>query len=272
MGEKDKRKAKHWQLQKGTIFFYAFFFFFIGGYLFFFTSRAWMPTTGTAEKVTALNEKISWDDREIKLMRWQYSEEQHLMEVELDITNTTFDGTTSYQFEAMETSAGFLKVVPIIEDSDWVVVQIQDVPEKFAEISFRVENPNDENAGKLRLYTNIQDVERVARLEVKDRMGYRIGRYETEIASYESEIEQLETKIMEEKQKMKNIEAEITKLEEQKEYQTESERENTDSILAEANTELEQSQGRIEQHETDITEYQERIDNIQIQIKELKDE
>ena len=77
-----------------------FFCFFIRGYLLFFTSRYWMQTSGGAKRLSPLNQEIDWNDRKVRLLRWEYSPDQKLMEVELAITNTAFDGMDKYQYSA----------------------------------------------------------------------------------------------------------------------------------------------------------------------------
>ena len=92
MGGKGSKKPGRFRKAKGTYFFYIFIFFFIGGYALFFSSRGWMSTQSLAKKQTELHKEVEWENRKVRIIRWEYSEEQHLMEVELDITNTKYDG------------------------------------------------------------------------------------------------------------------------------------------------------------------------------------
>lgn len=274
MGEKGRKKPGRFRKAKGTYFFYIFIFFFIGGYALFFSSRGWMSTQSLAKKQTELHKEVEWENRKVRIIRWEYSEEQHLMEVELDITNTKYDGIDTYQYSAMETNAGFLKVKPVIEESDWVIVQIHNIPEKWAEVSFRLELPGEagEASEKLKLYTNINKVTKVNSLEILDRKGYLVKRYDGEIASYEMEIAEMESEIEEKEEKIRNVKLEMKKLEEKKEYQTEEEQENTDQLLSDASVQQTSSEEDIVELKEKIEERKERIENIQEQIEKVKGE
>ena len=160
--EKTKRKPKY-------LLFILFFFFFIGGYLFFFTSMYWMPDNGTAKRLTKLHEVIEWNQRDLSLLRWEYSEEQQLMEVELEIINKEFDPDNEYEFSAIESSGQRMKVEVVLKEPDWIILQIKDIPKRFREISLHMEMEHDENKGVVRLYTNRNDVKRVSDIHEKTR-------------------------------------------------------------------------------------------------------
>lgn len=142
MKKRKAGKGKDYKNKHRNIFFMLFFFFFIGGYAFFFSSPLWMPTSGEANRLTELNKEILWNDRKITLIRWDYAPAQELMEVEIGVVNTTFDGGDAYDWTARLPSGKELEVMPVLEESDWVVLQIKNVPDKFAEISLRMEMPN----------------------------------------------------------------------------------------------------------------------------------
>ena len=239
MGEKGRKKPGGFRKAKGTYFFYIFIFFFIGGYALFFSSRGWMSTQSLAKKQTELHKEVEWENRKVRIIRWEYSEEQHLMEVELDITNTKYD-----------------------------------IPEKWAEVSFRLELPGEagEASEKLKLYTNINKVAKVDSLEILDRKGYLVKRYDGEIASYEMEIAEMESEIEEKEEKIRNVKLEMKKLEEKKEYQTEEEQKNTDQLLSDASVQQTSSEEDIVELKEKIEERKERIENIQEQIKKVKGE
>lgn len=270
---KKKRSGKFKDLanRKGTknLFFVLFFFFFIGGYLLFFTSRYWMQTSGGAKRLSPLNQEIDWNDRKVRLLRWEYSPDQKLMEVELAITNTAFDGMDKYQYSAWESRKGELNVKPVLEDSDWAVVQIRDVPERFGEISFRMEMPEDENAGMIRMYTNINDVEYTDRIDTKDKKGYQKQRFQTEITAYETEIEDLKKEIRKSEKQIGTITKEIEDMEAKKEYQTDEQKENTDKLISEALEKIDTLKETIAGTYADIEEQEERITNIKQQLEKL---
>lgn len=258
--------------RRGTknLFFTLFFFFFIGGYLFFFTSRYWMPTTGEEERFTQIGQVTEWDGKEIRLIRWDYAPEQQMMEVEIDLKDLSFQEPHEYEFSAMEINQGPLKVTTVLEETNWAVVQISAVPERWAEISFRISTPDNEEAGTLRMYTNIEDVHRVSRIETLDRQGYQVARLENEITIYEDEIEELQEQIQDEKDRISMIQDEISELKQGQEYETEEQVEESEALIEEAQTQIQTAEDAIEEAYEDIVERQERIGNLQEQIRELQ--
>lgn len=260
--------------RKGTknLFFTIFFFFFIGGYLFFFSSRYWMPTSGEAERYTQIGQETEWDDKEIQLIRWDYSQKQAIMEIELDLKDLTFRESHTYEFSAMETSHGPLEVSTVLQETNWIIVQIHNIPDRWAEISFRIETPDNEDAGTLRMYTNIADVHYVDRIETKDRQGYQEARLENEITMYENEIQNLQDQIKEEEDRIARIQKEIYDLQERRGYETQEQAEESEALIEEAQTQIQSSQETIEEYDSDINERKERIQNLKEQILELTGE
>lgn len=272
MSNNTKNQSVSIKSKRGTLMFKFFIFLFIGGYLFFFTSKLWMPTAGDATMLTKIGTSINWNDREIKLLRWQYAPDQKLMEVELSVNNKKFDGINSYKYEAVESSGTVLKTKVIIEDPDWIIVQIEGVSKKFSEVSFRIMTTEEEaNVETLKLYTNTNDVSRVDKLEVKTRNGYLVTRYEEEIVNYQNDIEDLTTQISENKSQIKEIKKEISRLQSKKDYETEEEITETNTLINEARSSMKNLQSKNADNETQISEYQERISNLQKKINSIGD-
>ena len=73
----------------------------------------------------------------------------YIEQVQMDLiglseeTEASIPDREAFDYQIKETNAGFLKVKPVIEESDWVIVQIRDIPEKWAEVSFRLELPGE---------------------------------------------------------------------------------------------------------------------------------
>lgn len=256
--------------KRGTLMFRFFIFLFIGGYIFFFTSKIWMPTAGDATMLTKIGSSVNWNDREMKLLRWQYSPDQKLMEVELAVNNKKFDGINNYKYEAVESNGTVLKTNVIIEDPDWIIVQIEGVSKKFSEVSFRImTTEEDANIETLKLYTNTNDVSRVDKLEVRTRNGYLVTRYEEEITNYQNEIDDLTTQVSENESQIKEIKKEIKRLLSKKDYETEEEKTETNILINEARSSMKNLQSKNDANETQISEYQERISNLQEKINSI---
>lgn len=253
---------------KDSIYFVIIIFLFIAGYAFFFTSRLWMPPGSDVRYLTNLNEDVKWGNRTVKIIRWDYCDKSKTMEVELDVENTEYDGKNSYDFEALEYGGKELKIKKIVEEADWLVIQISDLPKRWSEVSLRMfVAGTDED--RLKLYTNIKAVNKVENIVEKDINGYRVGRFETEILNYQNEVDEKNKDISELTTEIENIQAEIARLEESKTYQTELQIEATNEKISEANLKLVSNQEKIVSLQEEITEINKRIEMVQLQINEV---
>ena len=179
--------------RKGNLALFGVVFFFIAGYIFFFSSSSWMPANLSASLLTPLRENVQWSERTLQIRRWEYCEAEKIMEVEIDIDNQSFDGKNHYRYTAITRNNDQLKVVKMIEDSDWIILRIENVAGDFGEISLRLDmmgEQDDDNT--LRLYTNVNAVKRVKNLKKRDRKGYQLLRLERDTETYQEEIRTLE--------------------------------------------------------------------------------
>ncbi|QNM08300.1 coiled-coil domain-containing protein [Wansuia hejianensis] len=246
---------------KGIVVFLVLF---LCGYGFFFSSNLWMPVSGNANKLTKFNQPMEFNNRTVTLLRWDYSETEHKMEVELEVENPTFDGINTYEYCAIDASNSKLNVVPILQDPDYVVLQLENVPKRWSEVSLRMGLPEESedatNTVILRMYTNVRDVQRVNSLEPKSRNDYLIQRMDLQIAYYEEEIQALEQTIHEQEEYQKNAQEEIKRLTDNKKFQTEEEIEETDRLIQTAEQKQEASEELVQQNKDEIKEYQKKIE------------
>lgn len=253
---------------KDSIYFVIIIFLFIAGYLFFFTSRLWMPPGSDVRYLTNINEDVNWGSRTVRIIRWDYCDENKIMEVELDVENSEYDGKNSYDFEALEYGGKELKIKKIVEEADWIVIQISELPKKWSEVSLRMfVAGTDED--RLKLYTNIKAVNKVEKIVEKDINGYRAGRFEAEIINYQAEIDSKNKEISELTTEIENIQAEIARLESSKTYQTEIQIEATNEKISEANVKMVSNQEEIVTLQEEIAEINKRIEMVQLQINEV---
>lgn len=256
---------------KSSISFILVVFLFIGGYTFFFTSRYWMPVGSDAERLTKLNVVNAWDDdREVTIIRWDYCEKSSSMEVELDIKNLSFDGNNTYDFSAVESINGKMKVETVLEEADWVIIRLTELPKRWSEISLRIDKQEpDEDDTTLKVYTNVNDVNRVEQIIDKDINGYRKGRFEMQLAAYQKQISDVENEIQSKTEYIEEIQGEIARLETEKQYQTEEQKAETDKLIADANSRMASEQEAIVKLQDEIVEVNERIAMLQRQMEEV---
>lgn len=243
---------------------------FIGGYAIFFTSPLYMPLDKSNYRITALNSPNTLDEQHIfTIVRWQYSEEQKRMEVELDIENTAYDGMIDYNIQVRTDPSSRPTVTKIINDTSWLILQIDNISDDFQIISLQISLQNDINT-ILKLYTNPEAVERVDKLEVLSRTEYQINRLERNITLYQQEIEEFNNQIADRKNKIANIEAQNKELAESRPFRTESEIQQIDNQIKQNESLIENEDKAIEEINAEILENKNRIQLTQKQIEEIK--
>lgn len=251
---------------KESIRFLIIIFFFVGGYMFFFSSMYWMPASVDASYLTRIGVENTWNDRKVTINRWDYSEELNLMEVELTVENKSYDGKNIYDFSAVDLRGRKLTAEIQVEDADWIVLQIKDIPDKWSDISLRMEIADD-NRERLKLYTNINDVNKVSSIEKLNRTGYLQKRFESEIDNYKAEVEEKKSKINKLNQEIAEVRKEIDRITEGKLYQTEKQKQESDSLIADAQSTISSKEKQIGTLNGEIEEI-----NLRIGMKEKQKE
>lgn len=253
--------------KKGNLPLFLVVFFFVGGYLFFFSSNYWMPSNLSAKLQTELKENINWGERTLQIRRWDYCEADEVMEVELDVTNHSYDGKNHYYYSALSRSGKKLTVETVVEDSDWVVLRIIGVNKDFGEISLRVaQNEMEENT--LHLYTNVNAVNRVDSLVKRERIGYQILRLESDKAAYKKKNNSYEKEIRGLQEKNTRMQEEIDHLQSKTSYQTEEQLQETDDQIKEIQSSMKENEDSILSLTEKINENKERIDLLDKQISQ----
>lgn len=243
---------------------------FVGGYAVFFTSSLYLPTDTSDYRVTELNSFNELDsEHKFSIARWQYSEEQQRMEVELDIENTAYDGMTDYRVQVRTDPSSRTTVNKIINESTLLILQIDNVPNNFKIISLQIALPND-NENILRLYTNPEAVERVDALDILTRTEYQINRLERNILNYQNEIESFKNEISEKQNKIANIEAQNQELYESRQFRTEAEIQEIDQQIQTNKALIETETKAIDELNSQILENENRIKLTQEQIAQIK--
>lgn len=221
----------------------------LGGYAIFFASPYYMLDVGNA-KATPLNEINKLENtRDIQLLSWTYSADQKIMEVELQINNTSFDGRDTYDFVALfRPSNKDVEIVKVIEETNYVVVQLKNVPKKWKQISLRIFVSDNYNS-PLRLYSNIEDIEKVSEIKVLSRVDYHVRRIQRNIHTIDTELKGLTEEVQHLQEKITNIKKQNLKLEGDKKYQTMGEIEGTNAQILENDKIIQNTQKEIKKLE-----------------------
>lgn len=259
--------AKQNLKRKRNIVYISFLVFLVMGYTLFFTSKTWYWNDGNLVKATSFNSPMSIDGREVILTRWEYSPAQNLMEVELNISNHSTDGIEKYNYSAIERRKGILKVDSIVSDSNFVVLQILNVPKNWKEISLQMQISQN---NILKFYTNKNSIAMVDAIEDLSKDEYIYRSIENNITYYNDMIQTKKKSIKNLKEKIHIAENHIEQYQTDKVYQTEEERSSTDTKIGNLNGEIENFKESIETEQSDIKEFQKRIRNLRMKQENYK--
>ncbi len=257
-----------WKKVKENIQFIVPLVLIFAGYVFFFTSKFWMPLGSNVSYFTKTGYTQEWNNRDVKLIRWEYCESSGTMEIELDIKNNSFDGRNKYIVSATDINEGYIDISKVVEEPDWIIVKLSNIPKRWSEISLRLAmNEVDEEPCKV--YTNIKKVTYVDKLGQEDINGYRINRFNLEIKTYQEDINKLNSQIEEKNKSTANINEEINRLNREKIYQTEAQKQETDATINTARSQINSNNEAIQEMNEEIAEINRRIEKVNEKIKEI---
>lgn len=227
-----------------------------------------MPTNYEKYKTTPFNEVMELNDkRKFTLLRWDYSEDQHLMELEMDVDNSDFTSDESLKFLAKTIPSGKAKIKTVVNEDSYLVIQITNVPEDFKQISFRI--ALSESGNLLRMYSNINDINRVDKIETLTKDEYFYNRLNRNVVTYQADLKKYESEIQENEELIEKITEKNAELEINKEYMTESEKEeinqkilDNENLIANAEKEIDTLQKNILETQNKISATQDHIDSL----------
>lgn len=236
--------------------------FILGGYAVFFTSGFWLPYNGNYS-FTAPGSRLEFaDHRTVTLGRWDYSPEQNLMEVELEIDNPNFDGLDKYVCDVViRTGSGEQTgtVKTVIAQDDFFVLHILNVPKNFTELSMRIRVNSETVSGTAKLFSNKDDIRQVEHLHEKTKSEYLKDRVLALTDEYQSQIGLLRKTNEELGAKIQNIKSKNAQLEQDKKYLTERDIQKTNARIADNESQIKALQEQIIVNESAVTEYQLKI-------------
>jgi hypothetical protein len=255
----------------GNSFYFVLLFIIIAGYMFFLNSKTIFQKNEVTISATNINAELTYQRRTIKLIRWDYASSEHTCEIELDIRNMSFDGNDEYIFRAYSRTNSVEKELPveiILNDSTIAVVQIRDIPEKFAELCLHVGIKGQENSSVLKVYATRDSVTRVAELPVRTKQEYQLNRISLQVEEYLQKIKENEELISGYKSRIEAAEDQIKEFTDQLKYQTEKMQEETQSNISQAYAEIDQWNTKIESLEKENGQLQIAINKMRSQLSE----
>lgn len=238
------------------------------GYFIFFLSPLYMPTDFQKYKTTLFNEEMELNpQRKFTLLRWDYSEDQHLMELEMDVDNSDFTSDETLKFSAKTKPSEKVNIKSIVNEDSYLVFQISNIPEDFEQVAFWI---SLSKSGKLlRLYSNINDIHKVDHIETLTKDEYLYNRLSRNVQTYQKNIKQYQDEIADKKILIEKATTKNAELETNKEYMTNTEIEevnqkilDNESLISDTEKEIETLNNKISEEQNKIAMTQEHINSL----------
>ncbi len=271
------KQSKLFQMLQGramrNTFFAVLGTFLLGGYLFFFTSNMIFPNH-TKYMFTPPGQVANFSStRTVTLERWNYSPTQKIMELIVTMENNDFDSNNEYQSSCVINVKGKeyqAVMTPIINEENYYVMQIKNVPNNFSQATLQIKIKNDDTSKTVRLYTNQDEIKLVDNITAKTKNEYVKEQTQDNMKQYKAVIVELQNKNDEILIQISNIKTANQKLEDDKKYQTENEIAETNQKINRNNSEMKKLQETIKANEGLITEHQLKLDKAKEKINSFK--
>ena len=234
------------------------------------TSKMWLKNNYKNIDITPIGSVVSQNNREVTLISWSYCRDERKMEVLLGISNTAYDGNDTYEWSAEDKDAGSLKVTPIIEERNFVVLQLTDLPSRITVISLRMDQSKIQDFETIRLYAAPdRNMKSVADIIVKSKEEYQIQQIQSEIELANETISDLEEEIRKNKSTIRNLNTAINDAESDLQYQTSSEMESTNQKISTLRSQKKNANEAIDTAKNKIQELNEKIENLNKEIDSI---
>lgn len=234
------------------------------------TSKMWLKNNYKNIDITPIGSVVSQNNREVTLISWSYCRDERKMEVLLGISNTAYDGNDTYEWSAEDKDAGSLKVTPIIEERNFVVLQLTDLPSRITVISLRMDQSKIQDFETIRLYAAPdRNMKSVTDIKVKSKEEYQIQQIQSEIELADLTISDLEEEIRKNKSTIRNLNTAIKDAESDLQYQTSSEMESTNQKISTLRSQKKNANEAIDTAKKKIQELNEKIENLNKEIDSI---
>ncbi len=271
------KQSKLFQMLQGramrNTFFAVLGTFLLGGYLFFFTSNMIFPNH-TKYMFTPPGQVANFSStRTVTLERWNYSPAQKIMELIVTMENNDFDSNNEYQSSCVINVKGKeyqAVMTPIINEENYYVMQIKNVPNNFSQATLQIKIKNDDTSKTVKLYTNQDEIKLVDNITAKTKNEYVKEQTQDNMKQYKAVIVELQNKNDEILIQISNIKTANQKLEDDKKYQTENEIAETNQKINRNNSEMKKLQENIKANEGLIAEHQLKLDKAKEKINSFK--
>lgn len=236
------------------------------GYTVFFTSKMWFPDMGDLVAATPLYERMVDDNYEIYVSQWSYAKDEQVMQVILEVVSKEVLATP-FIYGATERTMGKIKVVPVQETYDYVVLRLLNVPAQWREISLRVGRPNTES--QVKFYTNIEAIKQVKTIPEKSEQEYEVERLKAQLTYDQVQQKEKVQELTKLKTENKLLEDGILELETGV-YLSDVEVQRAEETISKAKSQIQLNADNMQSIDKDVKELEQRSANIQVRIAQLQ--
>ena len=255
-----ERKMK----QSANRLLYGFLIIFVAGYLFFFTSTLWLPVPYQGVEAKPLGTSYTENNRTVTIDKWEYSKEQKMMEVLIEIEDYSIDGLHDYSW-TLATSERQLQAEVVAEDEELVVLRAQKVPRGWKEAKVVMDISEVEKAAggeftPITIYTNNKIVSEVDEIKDGDLESYKIAAYTNRIEVTKENIATAEEELKDIENQIREAEDNIASLKEKMEFQTDTEKADSEGLIDGFNNNINSLTRDKELKEAEIAEMKQKIE------------
>lgn len=236
------------------------------GYTIFFTSSIWFPQGREFIEATPYYTAKTYEDYRLYLTQWVLEEESHTMQVIVEYTDS---GLTNQElaFKAVDKTYGTLQLEVMLQEADYAVLRIYDVPEKWTEIALRVGIKG--GTSNTNFYTNADSIVCVEKLTEESETDYKLARLSEQLTYDQKQIDQKNKKIKKLEEENQSMQERIQILNE-KEYLSEKEAKVALETVARAEQSVKSNQEKIKDFYEEIAELEERSEIIRQKMEQIK--
>lgn len=251
-----------------NIFMIVFMAIFVIGYMFFFSSNLYMHDS--TKYYSPMQTSSVLYGRTFTLLEWHYAAEQNQMEVLLSVQDMSYEGEKAYVVEAKDKNKGLLDAQIYLQDSDLIVVRINNIPHSFTDIYLQFMIDDSEKDSYIRFYTNAELVETVEKIEDKPLYQYEIEQILVNNQLYQDEIDAYEIQKNEMTEKIANANQIIEDLSQSVTYKTDEEITEIQNDISKVMSDISSMQTQLKSIEDSINEKNLQIQNGNYRIHEIE--
>lgn len=216
-------------------------------------------------KYTDINKPFTIGNfKELKIIKWDFDKKDKTMEVIFETATLEYI-ESEFDFQCITRPSKKIEVKKIIDENNYLVLQLLGVPESFREVSLHIIFGGQ----KQRVYTNKNQVNMNDNIEVKPIEGYYIEQHEINKDIKWESIYSLQNEINEHKQNIENYQNSIDEYRSSKKFKTSEQIIDIDKDITEHEKMIVEQENAIILKQNSITELKAQIDEIDNKINEI---